>query len=48
MLTYYCAVPENIHTPPNGRDWNFQMGGGGRCGYFLDMHIMNSIEHKIV
>jgi len=29
MLTYYCAVPENIHTPPNGRDWNFQMGGGG-------------------
>jgi len=32
MLTYYCAVPENIHTPPNRRDWNFQRGGGGWGG----------------
>ena len=23
-----CAVPENIHTPPNRRDWNF-LGVGG-------------------
>ena len=26
----YCAVPENIHTPPDRRDWNF-LGGGGFC-----------------
>ena len=25
-----CAVPENIHTPPHRRDWNF-LGGGGFC-----------------
>ena len=23
-----CAVPENIHTPPHRRDWNF-LGVGG-------------------
>ena len=25
----HCAVPENIHTPPNGRDRIFQGGRGG-------------------
>ena len=29
-ITVYCAVPENTHTPPPRRDWNF-LGGGGFC-----------------
>ena len=28
QILFYCVVPENIHTPPNRRDWKFQGGGG--------------------
>ena len=30
-LLKYCAVPENIHTPPHRRDWDF-LGVGGSTG----------------
>ena len=28
MSNLQCTVPENIHSPPHRRDWNF-LGGGG-------------------
>ena len=30
----YCVVPENIHTPPHGRDWKFRRGGGSKAQEF--------------
>ena len=29
MTKLQCVAPENIHTPPNRRDWKFLDGGGG-------------------
>ena len=42
----HCAVPENIHTPPNRRDWNF-LGGGGFCKakIFKEMYEAQPFHH---
>ena len=32
MTKLQSVAPENIHTPPNRRDWKFLDGGGGGGG----------------
>ena len=39
MTKLQCVAPENIHTPPNRRDWKFLDGGGVLKGPKISVNV---------